>query len=267
MRAGPCCCYYYCYYYYYLPAHPLGFPCAHIHRSVLRHELTLPGADHVLPVDAARIPTGEVRYPPRIGLYALGRTRPHQAILTTAHPAILWRHCHRAPRPHLCTYTCARTSDVCLCTSDTCIRVHCCPHTATLHLFPSPQVRAVAGTPFDFAAARQVGSRIKEVDGPGWHAGYDHCFVLHKLGARAGGRGRRTQTSGGAGGGGDGGGGGGGGGDGGGGGGDVGGVTAGRQADFRAVDPPQLAARLHHPASGRTMEVSTTAPGLQACAH
>ena len=101
----------------------------------------------------------------------------------------------------------------------------------------------MAGTPYDFSAVRRIGSQIEEVDGPGWHAGYDHCFVLHKLGAkarfalansvfRASSAGQRPRTN-------------------------------LRDESFFAVDPPQPAARLRHPASGRTMEISTTAPGLQ----
>ena len=112
--------------------------------SVLEHELTLPDATHVLPVDSARIPTGELR--------------------------------------------------------------------------------PVAGTGFDFLTARPIGSRIAQVDGPGWKARYDNCYVLHGLGAGA-----KEATRHGA----------------------------------IAVEPPRLAARLVHPPSGRTMEVLTTAPGLQ----
>jgi len=115
--------------------------------SVLEHELTLPGAAHVLPIDAHRIPTGEVR--------------------------------------------------------------------------------AVAGTPHDFRTARPIGARIEEVDGPGWHAGYDHCFVLHNRGAKARAALAKSATL------------------------------------FSSEATEHPAARLHHPTSGRTMEISTTAPGLQ----
>ena len=115
--------------------------------SVLEHELTLPGAAHVLPVDSARIPTGEVR--------------------------------------------------------------------------------AVAGTPYDFLEARPVGSHIEEVDGPGWRAGYDHCFVLHNRGAKARASLAKSATL------------------------------------FNSEATAHPAARLRHPTSGRTMEISTTAPGLQ----
>ena len=111
---------------------------------MLEHELTLPGAAHVLPVDAARIPTGEFK--------------------------------------------------------------------------------PVAGTAFDFLAPRTIGKAIEQVDGPGWHAGYDHCYVLHELGAGA----KDAVTHGGV-----------------------------------AVLTPRLAATLRHPPSGRTMEILTTAPGLQ----
>ena len=40
-------------------------------------------------------------------------------------------------------------------------------------------------------------------------------------------------------------------------------VPGGRRYRVVAVEPPRLAARLVHPPSGRTMEVLTTAPGLQ----
>lgn len=116
----------------------------HASGDVLGHELTLHGAAHVLPVDSARIPTGEFR--------------------------------------------------------------------------------AVAGTPYDFSKPRAVGSRIDEVDGPGWSGGYDSCYVLHGLGAA---------------------------------------VREHVQSGAMAVPFPQLAATLHHPPSGRVMEVLTTAPGLQ----
>ena len=115
--------------------------------SVLKHELTLPGATHVLPVDSARIPTGELR--------------------------------------------------------------------------------AVAGTAFDFSVARTVGARIDEVDGPGWRAGYDHCFVLHNRGTKARAALAKSATL------------------------------------FSADATAHPAATYSHPASGRTMEISTTAPGLQ----
>ena len=115
--------------------------------SVLEHELTLPGATHVLPVDSARIPTGELR--------------------------------------------------------------------------------AVAGTAFDFSVPRTVGARIDEVDGPGWRAGYDHCFVLHNRGTKARAALAKSATL------------------------------------FSADATAHPAARYSHPASGRTMEISTTAPGLQ----
>ena len=74
------------------------------------------------------------------------------------------------------------------------------------------------------------------MDGPGWRAGYDHCFVLHRLGARA--RAAVAQQG-----------------------------AASPSRAFYAVDAPQPAAKLRHPPSGRTMEISTTAPGLQAPAR
>lgn len=111
--------------------------------SILEHELSMPDATHVLPVDSRRIPTGRM-----------------------------------AP---------------------------------------------VAGTPFDFTAPMRIGSRIREVDGPGWRHGYDHCFVLH-------GRGPAALTN--------------------------------PHMDWW-LKRPRPSVTLHDPGSGRTMEIATTAPGLQ----
>jgi len=88
---------------------------------------------------------------------------------------------------------------------------------------PTGQLAPVRGTPFDFTAATPICSHIDQVDGPGWAAGYDHCFVLHGRGPAAT---RRADTA----------------------------WWAGK---------PRLAATLHDPASGRAMQILTTAPGLQ----
>ena len=106
------------------------------------------------------------------------------------------------------------------------------------HRIPTGEMRPVHGSAFDFLKPRSIGSRIGEVDGPGWRAGYDHCFVLHKLGEGPPPRARSLEA-----------------------------VTGGRpppSADagwwYRA---PHLAATLSHRSSGRTMEVLTNAPALQ----
>ena len=44
-------------------------------------------------------------------------------------------------------------------------------------------LQPVANTPFDFLTPRPIGVGIGRVDGPGWRAGYDHCFALHGAGA------------------------------------------------------------------------------------
>lgn len=135
---------------------------SHAHAaSVLEHELTMHTAEHVLPVDTHRIPTG--------------------------------------------------------------------------HMLP------VASTPFDFTSGRPLGAAIQKVDGPGWRAGYDHCFVLHGLGgadggAHGGGRGRARRK---------------------------GGLPPPAADEGWWQSTPKLAATLRDPASGRTMEIATNAPGLQ----
>ena len=50
------------------------------------------------------------------------------------------------------------------------------------HRIPTGELKPVAGSAFDFTQPRTIGKAIQEVDGPGWKAGYDHCFVLHGLG-------------------------------------------------------------------------------------
>lgn len=46
-------------------------------------------------------------------------------------------------------------------------------------LIPTGEIRAVAGTPFDFRRAKPIGAHIREPDDQLIHgAGYDHCFVL-----------------------------------------------------------------------------------------
>ena len=106
------------------------------------------------------------------------------------------------------------------------------------HRIPTGEMRPVQGSAFDFLHPRSIGSRIGEVDGPGWRSGYDHCFVLHKLGEGPPPRAASLEA-----------------------------VTGNRpppSADagwwFRA---PHLAATLSHKSSGRTMEVLTNAPALQ----
>lgn len=91
------------------------------------------------------------------------------------------------------------------------------------HRIPTGELRPVRGTAHDFTRSRTIGARIGEVDGPGWKAGYDQCWVLHELGSDGGAR--------------------------------------LRESPWRRR--PELAATLVHPPSGRTMEVLTTAPGLQ----
>lgn len=78
-------------------------------------------------------------------------------------------------------------------------------------LIPTGEIRAVAGTPFDFRKPRAIGERVEEL-GKAKGAGYDHNFVLRPLAAD--------------------------------------------QQERRA-------ARLHDPASGRTLEVWTDQPGVQ----
>ena len=109
------------------------------------------------------------------------------------------------------------------------------------HRIPTGEFKPVEGTPFDFTKPRRVGEAIDRVDGPGWRAGYDHCFVLHGLGAaepemrprtrvRRRMRGNRTYPS---------------------------------ADEWWWMQTPLPAATLREPASGRTMEIRTTAPGLQ----
>ncbi len=115
----------------------------HAAGTVLGHELAMPRATHMLPIDAARIPTG--------------------------------------------------------------------------------QLAPVRGTAFDFTSSTKLGARISSVDGPGWTAGYDHCFVLHGRGPAA--------------------------------------LTKPDTQWWPKVPRPSVT--LHDPASGRTMAIATTAPGLQ----
>ena len=90
-------------------------------------------------------------------------------------------------------------------------------------------LQPVANTPFDFLTPRPIGVGIGRVDGPGWRAGYDHCFALHGAGAELAREGASVR---------------------------------GRRAGD-GPPTPQLAATLYHPGSGRTMEVHTTLPGIQ----
>ncbi len=80
-------------------------------------------------------------------------------------------------------------------------------------LIPTGEIRRVAGTPFDFATPHSIGERIDADDEQlRYGDGYDHNFVLDRIGVR---------------------------------------------------DGLALAARLHSPLSGRTLEVLTTEPGMQ----
>lgn len=103
---------------------------------------------------------------------------------------------------------------------------------------PTGEMRPVRDTAFDFLKPRRIGSRVGEVDGPGWSAGYDHCFVLHELGEGAPAHEASLDA-----------------------------IVGGRPPP--AADAgwwlraPRLAATLSHPPSGRTMEVLTNAPALQ----
>ncbi|KAL4447516.1 hypothetical protein ABPG75_004735 [Micractinium tetrahymenae] len=88
---------------------------------------------------------------------------------------------------------------------------------------PSGEVAPVRGTPFDFTSPHTAGERIEDVPGPA-PGGYDHNYVLFGLGPDAK---DRCLPSG------------------------------------QASETPQLAATLVDPASGRGMNVLTTAPGVQ----
>ena len=106
------------------------------------------------------------------------------------------------------------------------------------HRIPTGHLKPVQGSPFDFLRPSSLGARIAEVDGPGWRAGYDNCFVLHGLGDAP----PALKDS-------------------------LGSARGGKPPP--AADAgwwlrtPRLAATLSHRASGRTMEVLTNAPGLQ----
>uniref|UniRef100_A0A7S2DPN4 Aldose 1-epimerase n=1 Tax=Haptolina brevifila TaxID=156173 RepID=A0A7S2DPN4_9EUKA len=104
------------------------------------------------------------------------------------------------------------------------------------HRIPTGELAPVRGTAFDFTTPHTLGSRIQDVDGPGWRAGYDHCFVLH-------GRTQRDASPA-----------------------DGWSLTDGPAADGWSswwLSRPKLAAKLYDPSSGRIMEILTNAPGLQ----
>jgi len=115
------------------------------------------------------------------------------------------------------------------------------------HRIPYGHMQPVAGTPFDFTSGARLGAHIEDVHGPGWRAGFDHCFVLHGLGrvdgsglgggrAHGGRRRRRHAAS----------------------------AGARPKADEQWWQAqPKDAATLADPSSGRVMHISTTAPGLQ----
>ncbi|PSC74817.1 Galactose mutarotase [Micractinium conductrix] len=88
---------------------------------------------------------------------------------------------------------------------------------------PTGDITPVSGTPFDFTSPHRVGERIQDVPGPA-PFGYDHNYVLFGLGPDA-----KSKCG----------------------------------PSGMASDMPQLAATLYHPPSGRGMNVSTTAPGMQ----
>jgi aldose 1-epimerase len=89
---------------------------------------------------------------------------------------------------------------------------------------PTGEIRPVAGTPFDFRRGRPIGARIREADPQLLYGqGYDICYVL----------------------------------------------SAAPDVD-PAINPgtlpdrtPRVAARLHAPSSGRTLDIETTQPALQ----
>ena len=97
-------------------------------------------------------------------------------------------------------------------------------------LIPTGELAPVAGTPFDFRQPMSVGARIG-ADHPQLKAGngYDHNFVLNKTSGGSKGPASRTDGSGGS----------------------------------ATPTQPEHAARVVDPKSGRTLDVSTTQPGVQ----
>ena len=114
---------------------------------------------------------------------------------------------------------------------------------------PTGEFKPVGGGAFDFLTSRRIGERISEVHGPGWREGYDHCFVLHsregeprlESGKRGAQRKLFASLA----------------------------RASGAEHPMPAADAgwwqksPEIAATLTDPSSGRTMEIATTAPGLQ----
>ncbi|MBI3403643.1 MAG: galactose mutarotase [Acidobacteria bacterium] len=98
-------------------------------------------------------------------------------------------------------------------------------------LIPTGELAPVADTPFDFRRPIAVGARIG-ADDPQLKAGngYDHNFVLNKT--SGGSRGPAPRT-------------------------------VGPRGSTGSAPLPQHAARVVHPGSGRTLDVSTSEPGVQ----
>ncbi|CAL8463885.1 g3420 [Coccomyxa elongata] len=88
---------------------------------------------------------------------------------------------------------------------------------------PNGELAAVQGSPFDFTTPRPIGERIGAVTFPPPFGGYDHNWALFGLGTDAA---AKTYI----------------------------GVVS---------EEPQLAASVYSPLSGRAMDLSTNAPGLQ----
>ncbi|EIE18881.1 aldose 1-epimerase [Coccomyxa subellipsoidea C-169] len=88
---------------------------------------------------------------------------------------------------------------------------------------PNGELAAVKGTPFDFTTPHSIGERIRAVTFPPPIGGYDHNWALFGLGTDA----------------------------------------ASKTFNSVVSEEPQLAASVYSPQSGRAMDLSTNAPGLQ----
>ncbi|KAL3928564.1 MAG: hypothetical protein SGPRY_002335 [Prymnesium sp.] len=124
---------------------PCTLSMGHSGGSILDHELTLHRATYMLPIDAHRIPTGELM-PVKASSHNLPAAPEH--------------------RPD---------------------------YGRVILLIPAAP--AAQDGPFDFLSARTVGSRIGEANGPGWSAGYDHCFVLQDAGSLLARRGEESRVA------------------------------------------------------------------------
>ncbi|KAL1523132.1 hypothetical protein AB1Y20_018088 [Prymnesium parvum] len=60
------------------------------------------------------------------------------------------------------------------------LTLHHATHVLPIDAHRVPTGELLADGPFDFLSPRPIGRRIDAVDGPGWRAGYDHAFVLHR---------------------------------------------------------------------------------------